>query len=101
MSMSRDRTGRSFTDATIEAVWQKGTIVPGTDGRQLRKDRCGAWIARHEYGMTTNVGWEVDHDMSVSKGGTDELRNLRPLHWENNRSKGDDWPRWSCAVRAA
>jgi hypothetical protein len=33
--------------------------------------------------------------------GTDDLSNLQPLQWENNRGKGDTWPQqWVCAVMA-
>jgi hypothetical protein len=34
----------------------------------------------------------------VSHGGTDELANLQPLHWENNRAKGNGILR--CAVKS-
>jgi hypothetical protein len=35
----------------------------------------------------------------VAKGGSDDLANLQPLQWQNNRTKGDTWPQgWSCAV---
>lgn len=101
MSSNRDRYGRSFAEDLVEAVWQKGTVVPGYDPRWYRRDACGWWIARAEHGQTSKYGWEIDHVRPVAKGGSDHLSNLQPLHCENNRSKRDDWPNWSCAVRAA
>lgn len=95
------RTGGSFDFATIEAVWRKGRAVPGYDPSKYRKDACGAWMACHEYGQTSRFGWEVDHVVPVSRGGSDYLSNLQPLYWENNRHKADDYPYWSCKVRAA
>lgn len=90
--------GRPFDSATIEAVWQKGT--PEASLHSFRKDRCGASMSHDRYGKTEQWGWEIDHIKPVSKGGGDELSNLQPLQWENNRHKGDSWPEWSCKVRS-
>jgi hypothetical protein len=90
--------GAAFDDATVEAVWRKGTSVAGHDANQYRKDRCGALMQRDQYGKTTQYGWEIDHSRPVSSGGSDDLSNLQPLHWENNRYKGDNYPNWSCKV---
>jgi hypothetical protein len=89
--------GKSFDESTIEAVWQKGKPEPGY--QSFRKDVCGASMQRGLYGKQDRWGWEIDHIKPVSEGGTDELRNLQPLHWENNRHKGDDYPNWFCKVK--
>lgn len=92
------KTGGFFSDATIEAVWRKATPIPGRPG--YAKDQCGATIYRHSYGATTDLGWEIDHQNPVSNGGSDDLSNLQPLQWQNNRGKGDKYPIWSCTVRS-
>jgi hypothetical protein len=94
------RNGYSFDTATINAVWAKGTIVPGYDSTVYRKDRCGAWMRRNDYGQITDYGWEIDHNKPVILGGGDELSNLQPLQWSNNRHKSDNYPNWKCKVSA-
>jgi 5-methylcytosine-specific restriction endonuclease McrA len=92
--------GEPFTDEEIRAVWRRGAPVPLTHSDQFRKDSCHAWIHFGKYGETLagGCGWEIDHILPVSQGGTDALENLQPLQWQNNRSKGDDWPSWHCAI---
>src|SRR5579862_3286011 len=94
-----DKSGRSFTIQVVEAVWQKGSPIAGYDPGAYRRDRCGKTIARVAHGTTGLYGWEVDHIRPVAKGGQDDLDNLEPLYWENNRHKSDDYPNWSCKIR--
>lgn len=96
------RRGSSFPLGTVNAVWNKGKPVSGYNPYHYRKDSCGAWIERAQYGnVNAKRGWEIDHIRPVSAGGSDDLSNLQPLQWENNRHKADDYPRWSCSVSAA
>lgn len=101
-----NRCGSQFDDPTIQAVWNKARLMLGANPSARRMDVCGAVIDRSKYGNTqeTGTGWEIDHIIPVSRGGTDELSNLQPLQWQNNRRKGDEYPLTPaayCAVRAA
>jgi hypothetical protein len=90
--------GLGFDEDTIEKVWQKGEIDP--EYPSFRKDVCGARMQRDKYGKTEQWGWEVDHIKPIAHEGADDIDNLQPLYWENNRHKGDDYPNWSCKVKS-
>lgn len=91
--------GYGFDKVTIDQVWLKATNVPGYDPNSVRKDRCGALIQKSLYGSTdSKYGWEIDHQVPVARGGGDDLTNLQPLQWQNNRHKSDSFPQWHCAV---
>lgn len=87
----------AWDEETIQKVWEKGKIVPDQKADQWRKDECGAWIGRQNYGKRdSSYGWEIDH---ISPGGPDILSNLRPLQWENNAEKSEG--RLKCNVTAS
>lgn len=89
----------AFSEQVVQAVWLKGHFDPNNDPAVWRKDDCGAWICRGEYGNRENIyGWEVDHIKPVVRGGGEELSNLRPLQWKNNAHKQDG--KLGCAVTA-
>jgi galactose-1-phosphate uridylyltransferase len=87
---SKCKTG-AWTEAEKRAVWNKAREVPGQDKAKKRKDACGAVIEWDQHGVTNKegTGWEVDHIVACANDGTDDLSNLQPLQWENNRSKAD------------
>lgn len=84
-------------DENIQAVWNKGAIPVPQEAANWRKDTCGAWIARNQYGnRNSDYGWEIDH---INPNGGDAISNLQPLQWENNVAKSDG--RQKCVVVAA
>lgn len=90
----------SITEDMIQRVWGKGIVDNYNSPDKWRKDQCGAWIHKNDYGNRgSKFGWEVDHITPESKGGSDDLSNLRPLQWENNANKQDG--RLTCPVKAS
>lgn len=87
----------SFSAKKVQRVWEKGAVVQNYDSSKYRKDVCGGWMIRDRYGDNTTIyGWEIDHIKPKAQGGTDDISNLRPLQWENNREKAAG--RTNCVV---
>lgn len=95
-----DKKGNPFSDAIKHSVWIKASVLPGHDPDIVRKDECGALIEWDKYGDTTEGGrgWEIDHIKPVAKGGKDDLSNLQPLQWQNNREKGNKHPAFNYCI---
>jgi len=73
----------------IEEVWEKGHSIRGKNPDTWRRDDERKVIRKASYGTLGEYGWEIDHINPASRGGTDSTRNLRPLHWKENREKGN------------
>lgn len=80
----------TFTEKQIQEVWEKAKVIDLFDSSVFRKDNCGAWIIRNQYGkQDSEYGWEIDHLTPKIYGGRDELSNLSPLQWQNKKNKLD------------
>ena len=54
------------------------------------QDACGTWIEKTAYGdENSRFGWDLDHIVPRSRGGTNAMSNLRPMHYSNNRARGN------------
>ncbi len=90
-----------YTEELKRKVWEKGRIVNNYNPQMFRKDACGAWIMWDKYGDRDSIyGWEIDHILPQNLGGPDILVNLRPLQYQNNISKGIDYPSYTAVVTA-
>ncbi len=82
----------SYSKEQLDAIFAKGKPVPGKDPDRYRIDACGNEIYRQSYGKETPMGWEVDHSNPIDKGGTNSMRNLKPLQSSENSRKGSTYP---------
>ena len=91
---------KNWQEDIVQHVWEKAIEVTGVDGKLWRKDIAGAWISRRLYGKRfSEYGWEIDHIKPVTEeghhSGDEDLGNLQPLQWENNKSKANHYPNFS------
>jgi hypothetical protein len=89
----------SWTEEQILAAWNQGQIAERFNPDKWRKDPCGAWIARQQFGnKQSNFGWEIDA-VALEAGGVNGSSSvLRPLQWKNASAKTND--KLVCAVIA-
>lgn len=96
-----------FSEKELDSIFKKAREIKGLDSNEWRLDASGAIIRRSSYGSDDDFfGWEVDHIVPSSKlenaNVPEELidhdYNLRPLNWNNNRSKGDDYPDYTTSI---
>ena len=73
-----------------DKVWAKGVHISGSGDTELRRDEYGCTMRRDKHGdRYHDQGWEMDHIKPKKEGGSDELRNLRPLNWKINVERGN------------
>jgi hypothetical protein len=70
-----------FDEKAVQAVWEKGRTLNNTDSTEWRKDECGAWIKRNQYGnQASEFGWKIE---PIAPGNPQTPENLRPYQHEN------------------
>lgn len=87
-----------FSEKQKQDAWSKAKVVEGYDENKYRQDSAGAWMQRDLYGQEVDYGWEVDHMFPESLGGDKNPANLQSLHWNNNRTKSNDFPDYKTAI---
>ena len=65
----------------IRAVWRRAYPAERGDPAKLRRDVTGHLIRFKEYDQRSLLGWQITYILPPAAGGTDDLLNLRPLHW--------------------
>lgn len=78
-----------MTHNKIVHIWNKAYPINGYNPDLLRLDDYGNPISFSDYGKNSPYSWEIDHIYPKSRGGSDDLDNLRPLNTQANRIKGD------------
>lgn len=73
----------------IDETWEKAKEIRGKNPDVWRKDVYDNKIRKSSYGTRGEYGWEIDHKNPKHNDGSDQSRNLQPLHWEENREKSD------------
>jgi len=92
-AQNTDSKGNKFTNALVNKIWEKGEYIEGHPPEIWRRDKYGNIMNRQEFGnRKCEKGWEIDHIIPVSKGGTDNIHNLIPVNWKVNDEKGDQYP---------
>ena len=98
-----------FSDKEIKDFWDRTNTVDGEDKNEVRRDASGAIIHYSDYkNRDSDYGWEIDHiypRIRLEQAGVPEElindpRNLRPMNWKNNVSKGSDYPSYTTVVIA-
>ena len=69
-----------FKEANVEAVRWRARLDYQYNSDVPRRDACRALIVGTPSADTSTDGWEIDGIVPVSKGGTDDLQSLQPLH---------------------
>ena len=71
-------------------IWEKGIPIRGYDPAEWRLDMHGFTIQFSQHGQRDSAfGWEIDHIVPESWGGSDEIQNLQPVYWRVNAHKSD------------
>ncbi len=89
-----NRVARLLAETPDEAkkriCWNRLRPILGLPADEWRQDAYGNRVRRKDYGdRSSPYGWELDHHpIPKSRGGLDNVSNLRALHFRPNAQHG-------------
>ena len=70
-------------------VWAKATKIEGKNPMMWRLCGITGKVLKYtDHGKPTKYGWDIDHLIPRSIGGSDHLSNLKAVNYKVNRSQG-------------
>jgi len=73
---------RAYDRALVDSVWEFAEVVRGNDAALWRKDECGQWICRNDFGKRdSEFGWEI-FDPGVGRHAQG-VYAMRPMQWQS------------------
>ena len=85
----RNTLNKMNKDKFKDILWKKLRIIPGYAPNEYRADYYGKMVRYSHYGdRNSPFGWEIDHIIPESLGGSNNLSNLRAINWFSNASHG-------------
>ena len=96
-----------YTEKQLDNIFAQVRPISGLNQKEWGLDASNAIICRASYGREDEFfGWEVDHivprtlleSCKVPDELIDNEMNLRPLNWNNNVSKGDNYPKYDIRI---
>ncbi|MGD8524876.1 MAG: hypothetical protein PVJ63_01410 [Thioalkalispiraceae bacterium] len=71
-----------YSQEIVQAVWEKARGMNDHDASEWRKDECGAWIRRDQYGKeVSEFGWKIE---AVTAEESPTVENLRAFQHQNS-----------------
>jgi 5-methylcytosine-specific restriction endonuclease McrA len=86
--MTTIHRGKYTDDDIKDKIWNKAKTIKEKDKKMYRKDVYGIECKYDAFGKTVEGGWQIDHIVPVSKGGSDDISNLQMLNIATNETKG-------------
>lgn len=84
-----------------EFIWHRVKAIEDYDPDERRKDMAAAWIEWDQFETEGEYGWALYPLIPLFKFGSMDWMSLLPLHWQNARSHGENFPYYDTCLTLA